>query len=347
MMFDNDNKKDITDSFRVLESKLDDKFIHSGLVGDNFPISSINFDKKCLISFCGNNTRDPMRAKFYTYCHYNWLREYPKRDEITTYAFYYPKDQPLFNNFTPDLSFDYDSLADNLFGKLITGNKNNIKAITDKLDNVVFTGHSAGGLVMNNLMYGLDKLLREHNFSESDIHTIYDHIVFIAYSPFELVDMPIKAIYIAPIHDTLGSTKLVYDKMLQYNDIISSNPTVNFLQQPLPDTYYYYEFLTLYKQAINNAETTYFANKNLFIATPNLLLKGDPTSPFLDDHAISVVSRDSGPEKTKAGLQTSKDIKKIFNYVYSTQRSKFSTKKLFVIITQPGKQYNENTIGSL
>ena len=332
-------KKDINESFGVMKVNiLDNNFVET-------PVSAndIKFDGKTIVSLCGNDTRTDNRASFYSKCCLSWLGDNVDKEKITTYSIFYPSDQPLNSYFTLDPRFDYDSLAKTIFDQVMTkdGKEQSADEVSKNLSDVVFFGHSIGGFVMNELMYGFGKMMQERNFSEEEMKKVYGSIVFIAYSPYMLVAAPINHIYITPMYDSMGSTKLVYDRMLQVGNMISSNPNFDIHTLCKFRATSYANFLKLYETAMKNEDTLYFSDHNALIATPNLLFDDGK----IEDHNFAGVLNYpfKHPYKTKAGELTTKFMGKAFDYSLLTSREKFSTTELFNQVKNniPSQKENE------
>ena len=322
-------KKEINHSFNVLKVNLSGDGFTETLVDPN----SIIFDGKTIVSLCGNDTRDPNRAGFYSKCCLSWLGENSPKDKVTAYSVFYPSDQPLKTNFELDTQFDYDALANAIFGQIFTKNENpqTPEEAANNLKDVVFFGHSIGGFVMNELMYGLGKMMAERNFSDDDMRKVYKNIVFIAYSPYTLIAAPINHIYITPMYDSMGSTKLVYDRMVQVGNMRSSNPSFDIHTLCKFRATSYSNFLKLYETAMRGEDTIYFADHNALIATPNILFNNGR----IEDHNFAGVLNYpfKHPYKTKAGELTTRFIGQAFDYALTTERDRFSTLQLFDQIT--------------
>ena len=327
-------KQDISDSFAVIKANQTkpDEMVSVSEVD----VNSINFENKTIVVFCGNNTRDSRRASFYASCIYSWIKDDTVRKNTDIYSVYYPKDQPISSSFETDTRFDYDALAKALFEKAIikNGKIQTTDQIIKNLSTVVFFGHSIGGFVMNELMFGLGKFLNERNFSDEDIKKIYEKIIFIAYSPYSLVAAPVNHIYITPLYDSLGSTKLVYDRMLKVGNMVTSNPKLDIQNICKFRSASYYNFLKLFELAMKDQDTLYFHDHNSVIATPNLLYFNDYDGIKEDHNLAGVISYPTkNPYKTKAGELTTDFLIKTFDYALSTSREKFSTAELFKKIT--------------
>lgn len=323
-------KKDINESFGVMKVNISD----NNFVETPVNVNDIKFNGKTIVSLCGNDTRAENRASFYSKCCLSWLGDKVDKDKITTYSIFYPFDQPLNSYFTLDPRFDYDTLAKTIFEQVMIkdGKEQSADEVAKNLEDVVFFGHSIGGFVMNELMYGFGKMMQARKFSEEEMKKVYGSIVFIAYSPYMLVAAPINHIYITPMYDSMGSTKLVYDRMLQVGNMTSSNPNFDINTLCKFRATSYANFLKLYETAMKNEDTLYFSDHNALIATPNLLFDDGK----IEDHNFAGVLNYpfKHPYKTKAGELTTQFISKAFDYSLLTSREKFSTTELFNQVTK-------------
>lgn len=331
-------KKDANETFGVLKVNIE----NNNFKEEPVSLDSIKFDGKTIVSLCGNDTKSNNRAAFYSKCCLSWLDDKVNKDNITSYSIFYPLEQPLMTNFAINPKFNYDELANSLFEQIFTkdGKTQAPDEVAKNLSDVVFFGHSIGGFVMNELMYGLGQMMQERNFTDEDMRKVYQNIVFIAYSPYMLVAAPINHIYITPMYDSMGSTKLVYDRMIQVGNMKSSNPNFDIHNLCKFRATSYSNFLKLYETAMGDEDTIYFADHNALIATPNLLFN-DGT---IEDHNFAGVLNYpfKHPNKTKAGELTTKFIGDAFDYSLLTSRDKFSTRELFNQITNPQAATKEN-----
>ena len=133
-----------------------------------------------------------------------------------------------------------------------------------------------------------------------------------AYAPYSLVTAPIKAVYVAPIYDSIGSVKLVYRKIITGKDIISSNPNIDIWGEKKLNARRYLNFIQQYTEAIRNGDTLYFANENSLVATPNLLYADGKREDHNFAGAISYTVKN--PYQTKAGKMTAKFMGKTLEY---------------------------------
>lgn len=334
-------KNDIRDSFSVVKAKATQNpgELDIAEVG----INDIKLKGKTAIILCGNNTRDPGRGAFYAHCFTGWIDDEQLKKDTTIYSIFYPKDQPLRTNFDIDTRFDYNALAESIFGQAVTknGKTQSTEEIISNLSDVVFFGHSIGGFVMNELMFGLGKMLRDRNFSDEDINRVYENIVFIAYSPYSLVAAPINHIYVTPLYDSMGSTKLVYDRMIKVGNMTSSNPKLDIQNICKFRSTSYYNFLKLFEIAMSGEDIVYFSDHNSLIATPNLLF----SDGVKEDHNFAGIINypSKHPYKTKAGELTTEFLKSAVTYTLSTDREKFSTTKLYQKVSGENPPADEKT----
>ena len=297
-------------------------------------------NKKSIVNLCGNNTKNPIKAGTYANYGFGWLNEYENKSEVTAYSVYYPSEQPLFVSLQPNPSLNYAELARIMFEPIIFNDEKlqSTKNISEELGNVTFFGHSAGGFVMNELMFHLGAMLKEQGFSDDDLNKIYSSIVFVGYSPYALIDAPINSIYVAPIYDSVGSTKLVYDRMIQNKNVISSKPEFDISNICKFRASSYSSFFKLYETAIKDENSIYFVDEKSLVSTPNLLFYDG----LKEDHNLAGVIDYPGkhPYKTDAGTQTTKFLHTVFNYCLSTKRNKFSVNDLFYQVVQSQQPNN-------
>ncbi len=313
------------EGFSVIKSQVQGDAIKS----EELDISEMDLNKKSIVVLCGNNTKHPLRAGSYTsYC-FSWLKNLKDKDHVTAYAVYYPKEQPLTLTLGPNPALEYSGLAEQIFKPIISQNNQArpVEDISKALSNITFFGHSAGGFVMNELMFELGSMLKNQGLSDDEINKIYSSVVFIGYSPFKLVDAPINSVYVAPIYDTVGSTKLVYDKMIQNKNVISSNPNFDVSNICKFRASSYSSFFKLYETAMKGEDSLYFVDEKSLISTPNLLF----FDGLKEDHNLAGVIEypKEHPQKTRAGKVTTDFICNVFKYSLSKEREKFSVLDLF------------------
>lgn len=290
--------------------------------------SQIDLNEKSIIILCGNNSKSLRRAEFYAHLCRSWLAKSKHQTDFSTYSVYYPNNQPLFNE-NANIKLDYKGLAQEIFKQVLyKGNKlQSVEEIIKNLSNIVFFGHSAGGLVMNELMHCFEEMLIHINLAKADIEKIYNSIIFIGYAPYDLVDAPINTVYVAPVHDTVGSLKLVYNGMLKNKDFVSPDSNIDIFGENKLSTRGRLKFIKQYKERMDGKEILYFVNKNSLIATPNLLYFDGKK----EDHnfAGAVKYSFNNPYQTKAGKLTAKFLSNTFEYCLSTQHADFSINDLY------------------
>ena len=319
----------IHESFRLIKTTPTD-YSHNGTQHEEMDVSEIEYKDKTIVVLCGNNTKSPLKASTYARHCINWIRHSPIKPHTTVYSLYYPKQQPLYNTLRPNPAFDYDKLAEALFYKILTKNDGklaNIDEITEKLGNITFFGHSVGGYVMNELMNGLGKIMQEQQYSNRDINKAFSSIVFVGYSPYALIQAPINNVIVAPIYDSVGSTKLVYDKMKRNRFTQSSNQDINILHNAILKSTPKDRFLDTYQSLVNNEDVLYFVNKHSLVATPNLLY----FDGIKEDHNLAGVINYPAdhPYKTQAGKLTTLLMKDVFSYSLMADRKDFSLSYLY------------------
>jgi len=288
------------------------------------PISKLDIDttKKTIISLCGNNTKNPMRGFSYAHHCINWLNNSQYQQVTDVHAIFYPHEQPLLETLTPNPQFNYTELANIIFNQLIKSDKTTLTTneIINNFENIIFFGHSMGGFIMNELMNKLNSILKNNGFSKNQIDKIYKSIVFIGYSPYCLVDAPINKIFITPIYDSLGSTKLAFDIMNKQNSISSTQPNLNINEVCKLREKSHPSFIKHYNNLTSNEDVSYFTFDNTLIATPNLLYYDG----IKEDHNLAGVVnyKTQSPYKTKAGCIMTEFMNETFSYAFEAQRDK-------------------------
>lgn len=333
----NDNQSNSTEYFKVVKTNI----VNGGIAHDEIDFSSINYNGKTIIVLCGNNTKNPIKAGAYsTHCLY-WSKQYEDISNVTSYSIFYPSIQPLSNNLIPNPALDYGFLADNLFDPVLykNGKVQPVNDVINSFGDITFFGHSVGGFVMNELMEKLTTKLRNEHFSEADIQNVYSHITFISYSPFALVEYPIKAIYIAPVYDSVGSTKLVYNHMTSKDNFIASTPNIDTKHICGFNELTNVDFAQTYNNYTNAEDAIYFRNENTLIAVPNLLY----FDGISEDHNLAGVIHYNSecPYKTNAGRIATDFCDTVFKYSIETPRENFSTEQLFNQVTNDLHQSQE------
>ena len=318
-------KLSIDSTFRLAEVTYDKKT--NSIQRRELDASAITIDdsKKTAIIFCGNHTKDLNSAYAYGWNFLNWIKSSPSMDQVVAYSIFY-KRQPLFYNFQPDPTMDYGGLSKAIFEQVIDG-KNSAEQVSQSLGNITLFGHSAGGLVVDRITKHFGNMLKERGFSNDDVKTIYDSMVFVGYSPFALVEAPIKKVYIAPMYDTIGSAKLVYTDVLRHNDMVCSNRNLKIKELYKGTPASYLTFIERYKKAVGQADATYFVDNKHLVATPNLLFDDG----IREDHNFAGVI-DYGtphPRKTRAGNIATQFMKDVLTYCITTPRKNFSTEQLY------------------
>ena len=328
-------KLNVDECFGLIKSK----YTSTGITHEEADISLLHPEGKSAVILCGNNTKNAKKASAYATYYINWIKEHMGTEDITVYSVYYPHTQPLNNALMVNTRFNYEGLAKILFKQAIynDGNVRSADEVASSMDDIMFFGHSVGGFVMNQLMNMLGGMLYEQKFSEDDIKNIYSRIVFMGYSPFALVEAPINAIYIAPIYDSVGSTKLAIEKMNECKDFVSSVPKLQISKIYKNIDKPYADFMVKYQKAIDNQDTVYFANANTLIATPNLLF----FDGIKEDHNLAGVIKYSydNTYKTNAGEITTQLIQQTLKYVLSVERQNFSIAQLYNEVVTNEQQY--------
>jgi len=315
----------IFENFKLIKSTVDHD--SKKLNHEDGDLSSINFEEgKSIITFCGNNTKSPIKAINYARSCYSWLQGNQNKDDVTIYSIYYPKEQPLLNGYYPNRAFNYNTVAEALFNKIIpTKSKGmTVDKIVNTFSNTTFFAHSVGAYIMNEVMSGLKDMMRAKNYTLADIANVYSSIVCINYAPFALIDAPINNICIAPIYDSVGSAKLVYDKMKRSRKVITPHQNIFNNQDLRKDRGL--NFTRLYNRAVNKDDSMYYRHGRSLFVTPTLLYD-DGT---IEDHNLAGVinySKDN-PYKTKAGRKTTEFMREAFGYSLARSMNDFSVQKL-------------------
>ena len=297
------------------------------IVREEMDASKLTLKGKNIIILCGNNTKDPMRASVYAGHCFNWLKGYPKREDVEMFSIFYKQQQPLLSNYQLNPHVDYVSLAKTIFEQVLDSS-DNIEDVAKKLGDITFFGHSIGGHVMNEIVKNFGKMMQERGFSEADINKAYSSMVFIGYAPYSLVKSPINRIYMTPIYDSVGSAKLVYTDLLKTSPTAYSNTSVDVqnLYKTRPTSYA--TFIDRYRRAVDDADATYFGGSDYLVAIPNLLYDDG----IKEDHNLAGVVEYPGenPYKTTAGKIATGFMRDAFTYSVSVPRNEFSIGKLFL-----------------
>jgi len=319
------NKMEVDDCFRLVKTcfKEDDVMIKEQ------EISRLRIKGKTIIVLCGNNTKNPMRAFSYAYYCLNWLKGSEYQTETTVYSIFYPHRQPLSNTFVPNSRFNYEELTKVIFNQIIKENGKclSVDKIVEKLHNVMFFGHSMGGFVMNELMDNLKQLMQQEGYTNSDIDRVYSSILFLGYSPFSLVESPINKVYITPMYDSFGSTKLVFDELVNKEGIVSTNPKVSAEKVYKLRAASKSDFIRNYGKYIDNQDVAYYLVDNMLFATPNLLYDDGRE----EDHNLAGIIdyKEHDPNKTKAGYLMTEFIQTVFNAGFSLDRADNLLQKIY------------------
>ncbi len=126
------------------------------------------------------------------------------------YSICYNKGYVLSKNYYLNQKYtdeDFLGLANKIFLPLVTRKfeKLSIEESAENLKKVVFFAHSAGALIMDNMIRELRTTLLLLGYSRKDINYLLGQISFLTYSPYSIVRYPISAVYITPINDSLNS----------------------------------------------------------------------------------------------------------------------------------------------
>ena len=310
------------------------------ILNEEIPFEQIDFKGKTIVVLCGNNTKTPIKAGSYAKNCLSWLKEDPIREDTTIYSVFYPKTQPLQTNLKPRPFFNYDKLANDLFCKLLYKDNKILSAdkIAKNFGNITFMGHSMGGYVMNEIMRSLQKTLAHKNLTPEEINKIFSNITFVGYSPFRLVESPTNNIYITPVYDSMGSSKLSLKKMLDDPNTDISIPQMDISKAYEEINSSYFDFIDNFKKYTFGEDILFGkSGKDLFIIPDLLYYDG-----LKEDHNFAGVVNYNleNPYKTTTGKKTTQLMNDIFKTSLTVTRKDFSTDRLYTYITTN----NANTI---
>lgn len=131
-------------------------------------------------------------------------------DKFDIYSICYNKGYVLSKNYYLNPKYtdeDFLGLANKIFLPLVTKKfeKLSVEKSAENLKKVVFFAHSAGALVMDNMIREFRTTLMILGYSRKEINYLLSQITFLTYSPYSVVHFPISAVYITPINDSLNS----------------------------------------------------------------------------------------------------------------------------------------------
>lgn len=178
----------------------------------------LNITKPSVIVLGGNPTikeTESLRNMniFQSLAGYNFCNKYSADFDI--YSIMYNKGYVLNESYGLSLKYkdeDFAGLASSIFMPLVSKNSEKIetKKAGENLNKLTFFAHSAGALVMDNVMASLKELLRDLKYDRDDINYLFSQISLMAYAPFSVVHYPISSVYITPINDSLNSWVRTY-----------------------------------------------------------------------------------------------------------------------------------------
>lgn len=326
--------RDTKETFKIIKTDLKLGIPqHSSLEPDE-----VAFTGKSIVCLSGNLTKQFTNALNYTANIYSWLQGYRYQNKISYYTVFYPTEQPLENNMTKNIAMDYRRFSNELLSsvvqsdnKLLTTNE-----IVKKLSNITFFGHSAGCMVMDELISYFIGFLKTHGYSKNDIDKIISSIVFIGYSPYKFVEAPIKSIYITPLYDSLGSSRSAIKKSKEERDFIFSNREIEKYNKLANSCESHQEFIELYKPLLKKEKVIYFKNKQSMFVLPDLLIDDG----VIEDHNLAGVSE--SPKcvlyKTQAGFDVTHFIHQIFKYSLAKNRKEFDIEEIYNLATNNQNQ---------
>lgn len=319
--------RDTKETFKIVKTELKSGTPYHSIID----LEDINFQGKSVVCFCGNLTKKPENAVSYSAKAYTWLSDYPDRDNVTFYSIYYPTEQPLESNLSPNIALDYRHLSKKLLMSAVR--KNNeplpVNEMIKNLSNITFFGHSAGGMVMDETIDRFIVFLKRYSFNKESINKILSSIVFVGYAPYKFVEAPINAVYITPFFDSLGSSKKAIERINQEKNFISSNENCKQINSKAVNCQTYEDFVKMYQPILTKDKSIYFANNNTLFAMPDLLIDDG----IIEDHNLAGVSESyvSNASKTQAGIITTSFMHNVFKQSLQNERKNFSTIDLFDI----------------
>ena len=163
--------------------------------------------KKTLLIFPGNPTSDVSVAERYARCAALWLDGLKDKKDVQVCSMIYSNGRPLMENGVFNFDFNYDEVVNTFFMPYFVKNGERVseKEAIDNIKKLVVFTHSAGAVVMNECMALLENKLKQLGYSADEVANIYSNFVMIAHSPYSVVYSPIKAVYVSPVYDSLGS----------------------------------------------------------------------------------------------------------------------------------------------
>lgn len=317
--------RDTKETFKVVKTELKNGTPTHSIID----LEDIVFNGKSVVCLSGNLTKKPENAIAYSANVYSWLAEHKKRNDVTFYSIFYPTEQPLETNLTQNMALDYRHFSKRLL--LSAVRKNNeplpVDEMIKNLSNITFFGHSAGGMVMDELIDYFIVFLKRHSFSKRDIQLILSNIVFVGYSPYKFVEAPIKGVYITPLYDSLGSSRKAIKSVIQENNFTSSNTASKKVNKLTNNCESHEQFIELYKPLLKEDKAVYFANKNSIFVLPDLLIDDG----VIEDHNLAGVSENpqSSRYKTQAGIKTTEFLHQVFKYSLEKDRGDFDMYEIY------------------
>lgn len=316
--------RDTKETFKIVKTEINNCIPTHSIID----LEDISFKGKSVVCLSGNLTNTPQKAVGYSANAYNWLSS-PARNDVTFYSLYYPTEQPLETNLSQNMALDYRRLSKKLLMSAVR--KDNSALPMDEmiknLSNITFFGHSAGGFVMDEIIDYFKVFLKRYSFSKSEIEKILSNIVFVGYSPFKFVEHPIKAIYVTPFYDTLGSSRKTIEEISANGDYDASSTEAKKLNKLAEKCTSHEELIELYKPLLQKEESIYFKTKNSIFALPNLLFDDG----VIEDHNLAGVtdSQKNLPYITNAGHRTIDFLSNVFEQSVLKDRQKFNLDEIF------------------
>lgn len=330
--------RDTKETFKVIKTDLKLGVPKHSLL----ELDEVTFTGKSVVCLSGNLTKQFANALNYTANVYSWLQGYKYQNKINFYTVFYPTEQPLENNMTKNITMDYRRFSNELLASVVQSDNKpaTTTEIIKKLSNITFFGHSAGCMVMNELVNYFIEFLQTHGYNKNDIDKILSSIVFVGYSPYKFVEAPINNIYITPLYDSLGSSRSAIKQSMDEKDFVFSNEEIEKYNKLANSCESHQEFIELYKPLLKKEQVIYFKNKHSMFVLPDLLIDDG----VIEDHNLAGVSE--APKyvlfKTKAGFDVTNFLHQLFRYSLAKNRKEFDIEEIYNLATN---NQNQNSKG--
>ncbi len=314
------------DQFKIGYRRTDDRSSTALEFDDK---NEFKISKPTIVIFGGNPTTIESEAGRYARTVDNWLAGFGdiNRSKFDIVSVVYANGSPLENNlFLAGSDYDYNELAETIFLPLIANEqkqKLDVNLALKNLSLVSFFGHSAGAYVMDNIM---DKFLRyaiKLGYTDDEIFQMCRQIKFLTFAPYQMVDAPIKSIYITPSFDELNSFYKAIEFMATKDNVSTNNNIdlkkyMNMLNNHSPRFLKYGQKMA--DSVENDGIMTMFDNKDTLVVTPWKLSKNEQS-----DHGLVGIVRGPNNEislfSTDIGIKISDFIEKILKEYLSNSIS--------------------------